>query len=106
MLAGLSRQVMYGYYGLGFDRALAQAQSIQLAEAGADAASYKETFSATVQKGQQAPRRLFGLRGLEDVSRKELSRALFPSFVFLFLFWESERSNRKTSNERVQGDMS
>lgn len=47
-------KVMYGYYGLGFDRALAQAQSIQLAEAGADAASYKETFSATVQKGQQA----------------------------------------------------
>lgn len=46
-------KVMYGYYGLGFDRALAQAQAIQLAEAGADAASYKETYSATVQKGQQ-----------------------------------------------------
>ena len=51
---------MYGYYGLGFDRALAQAQSIQLAEAGADAASYKATYSATVQKGQQAPRRVLG----------------------------------------------
>ena len=45
---------MYGYYGLGFDRALAQTQSIQLAEAGADAQSYKDTYSATVQKGKQA----------------------------------------------------
>jgi len=47
-------KVMYGYYGLGFDRALAQSQSIQLAEAGADAAAYKDTYSATLQKGQQA----------------------------------------------------
>ena len=54
MIAAGSRQVMYGYYGLGFARALAQAQAIQLAEAGADAASYKETYSAMVQKGQQA----------------------------------------------------
>ncbi|CAJ1418490.1 unnamed protein product [Effrenium voratum] len=46
-------QVMYGYSGLGFDRALAQTQSIQLAQAGADAAQFKETYLATVQKGKQ-----------------------------------------------------
>ncbi|CAJ1368119.1 unnamed protein product [Effrenium voratum] len=67
---------MYGYSGLGFDRALAQTQSIQLAQAGADAAQFKdeeaprnldaspiarwlsegtiqETYLATVQKGKQ-----------------------------------------------------
>eukprot|EP00438_Fugacium_kawagutii_P010890 Skav231398 [mRNA] locus=scaffold1456:144622:145494:- [translate_table: standard] len=47
-------KVMYGYYGLGFDRALAQTQSIQLAEAGADADAFKSTYTATVSKGQQA----------------------------------------------------
>lgn len=46
-------QVMYGYYGLGFDRALAQSESIQLAEAGADADAFKSTYTATVSKGQQ-----------------------------------------------------
>ena len=46
-------QVMYGYYGLGFDRSLAQSQAIQLAQAGADASVFKETYQATLQKGQR-----------------------------------------------------
>ena len=35
---------MYGYSGLGFAKSLAQTTSIQLAQAGADAAQFKDCF--------------------------------------------------------------
>ncbi|CAE7243093.1 rps1 [Symbiodinium pilosum] len=45
-------QVMYGYSGLGFAKSLAQTTSIQLAQAGADSAHFKETYIASAPRGQ------------------------------------------------------
>ena len=47
---------MYGYSGLGFDRALAQTQSIQLAQAGADAAQFKDPRARGLKPSLGEPR--------------------------------------------------
>jgi len=45
-------KVMYGYYGLGFAKSLAQTTSIQLAQAGANAATFKTTYLENAKRGQ------------------------------------------------------
>ena len=42
-------EVMYGYSGLGFAKSLAQTTSIQLAQAGADSAHFKEPVVSSIR---------------------------------------------------------
>ena len=41
MACSTDPEVMYGYYGLGFPKSLAQTTSVQLAQAGANADQFK-----------------------------------------------------------------